>query len=303
VHIFITGGKGYVGARLAAHFLQHHNVTVASRNNAPFADNLVNVQQVDAENDDLSIYLKNVDIVLHLAALDAPTCAANPIEASNVNITGTIKWLDAAKKAGVKKFIYFSTVHVYGNQIDKIITEETCALNTHPYASTHKAAEDFVLYYHSTQLETLVLRMSNAVGFPVGEMQQWHLLIPDLCKMAVTNQKITIQSNPNMQRNFIAMQTVCNVVEHFIKKNVPAISTHIYNVCSAENFTLKQMANMVAEQYEILTNKNLPISYLAKEENVNAPKYSNQKLIDSGFNSFASLADEIKLLLEELLKK
>ncbi len=302
MNIFITGGKGYIGARLVEYFSIQHNVVVSSRNNKLIDG--ATVVQVNAATDDLTVCLKNIDIVVHLAALDALSAAENVTEAIEVNVTQTQKWLAAANKVGVKKFIYFSTVHVYGQNNHTSLTEQDICLPTHPYAITHKSAEDFTLSYHNkNNMECTVFRLSNSVGYPAGEMNQWHLLVPDLCKMAVEKKVIILKSSSNTARNFISMTTVCNAVNFAIVLNTND-NYPVYNLCSKANLSLGVVAKKIAEIYERLTNQVVEINKpISSGSLANEIGYSNQKLIDIGFNQFEDIDSEIELTLKYLLNR
>ena len=248
MNILITGGKGYLGKRICAALceIKSYNVTVTSRTSDSIP-NLpkVSVLKVNTSVDNLDKVLSNIDVVIHLAALDAPTCIKKPLEAIDVNIKDTVKWLKASKVAGVKQFFYFSTIHVYGNQLKGNITEEKLPNPVHPYAITHKCAEDYVLAYQGKDhFKSYVFRLSNSFGAPIGEMLQWNLLVPDLCKTSIETKVIPIKSNPLLRRDFIAIEDVVRAVIYFIK-NSSILESGVFNLSSNESRTLKEMATLI----------------------------------------------------------
>ncbi len=298
-NILITGGKGYLGTRIANFLseIDYFSVFVTSRNNLPLENKRVQLISVSTSSDNLEIVLESIDVVIHLAALDAKNSDLFPEEAIDVNIKDTIKWLEASAKSKVCHFIYFSTIHVYGNSLIDNISENSPAMPVHPYAITHKCAEDYVLYYGKKHgFKSQIFRLSNSMGYPESEMSQWNLLVPDLCKKAVLTNKIPLHSNPKTTRDFIPIQDVCRAIEHFIKNK--EIEEGIYNISSAKSMTILEMATKIKQQCQEL-GINLPTIDLLSQEINEPPSYTidNTKLKETGFVLNENYELEIKGLL------
>src|SRR5207245_1641136 len=105
------------------------------------------------------------------------------------------KLTDAAKRAGVRRVVYVSTAHVYGAPLAGVITEASCAVSLHPYATSHRAAEDVVRAAHERKtIEGVVIRLSNAYGAPVSEDANcWTLLVNDLCRQAARTKTMVLR--------------------------------------------------------------------------------------------------------------
>src|SRR5688500_613725 len=106
--IVITGGLGYVGGRLSKYFAQQgHEVIALSRQ----AGNLgginiparIKVVHPETALSDRSLIM-GADAFIHLAAMNEHDCVKYPEKAIEVNITGTLGWLDAAHQAGIRRF-------------------------------------------------------------------------------------------------------------------------------------------------------------------------------------------------------
>jgi UDP-glucose 4-epimerase len=286
--LLITGGKGYLGGRLCE-FLDKgsdYQITVTSRSSDQIIGlPSINVIKVDMDKDDLSKILKDTDIIIHLAALDASASAVHAEEAVKVNIGDTVKWLEAATKVAVNQFIYFSTVHVYGSSLKGEINELTLPSAEHPYAISHKCAEDYVLYYgKKAGFKGHVIRLSNAIGFPFGIMNQWHLLVPDLCKSAVTNKLITLRSNPQTKRDFITIVDVVRAID-FLIKNQLKYTTGIYNLSSGECKTILEIAELIQYHCQQELNHRPEIKLLSQNKASISYDYriSNAKFVNEGF--------------------
>ena len=115
--ILVTGGNGYLGGRLVQYLEKQnvHEVIIGTRQ--PIGKDLLHnafrtVQTIWDSPDKLQQVCTNIDVIIHMAAMNADDCAADPIAALEFNAGVTRKLLNAAIKKGVKRFIYFSTAHI-----------------------------------------------------------------------------------------------------------------------------------------------------------------------------------------------
>ena len=188
--ILITGGFGYVGGRLSRRLSEEHEVWVSSRK--PVPDDILRlhgqVKRIDhALLLDPATFPASVDVVIHLAALNEIDSVKFPSEAIRVNIDETRMILENSISKKVDQFIYFSTAHIYGAPLEGTITEESLPRPVHPYAITHRAAEDYIVAaVKHNRIKGTVLRLSNSFGAPVSpHVNRWTLLANDLCRQAV----------------------------------------------------------------------------------------------------------------------
>jgi len=250
----------------------------------------------DSQNS-LSGICNGVDAVVHLAALNAQQSMADPVASLNVNAVNTARLLSAAIRQGVRRFVYFSTAHVYGRS-NGVITEDSCATSIHPYASSHRAAEDAVRNARERgEIEGIVIRLSNACGAPVSKLANcWMLLVNDLCRQAVTTGKLTLNSSGLQYRDFIPMHDVCRAVSHLLQLESSKLGGACFNLGGACSMTVLEMANLIAQRSEhVLGFKPevvLPASAEAQgqEERLD---YRIDKLKATGFFPHASLNSEI----------
>lgn len=305
--VLITGGKGYLGARFCDYFSSFSNfeVYVSSRTTNELIEvPSVKIIKVNTNKDDLIHLLKDIDIVIHLAALDALESKKEPQEAINVNIGDTFKWLEAASSAEVSQFIYFSTVHVYGNSLQGIIDEKTLTRPAHPYSITHKCAEDYVLEYgNRNNFKSHVIRLSNSIGYSIGILRQENLLVPDLCKNAINKNRITLKSDPKIEIDFITIEDVCRAITFLIESS-KKYDNGIYNLSSGECMTLLEMAEKIQFECNALLSIKPEIELLFNDENaLKKPKktsftINNNKFIEKGFQLKNDYSREIKELLK-----
>jgi len=256
--VLITGGLGCLGGRLGEYLMEagYQVVIGSSRQDAKLPNELENCSLVYTDFDDidtLADICHEVDCVIHLATVNAQQSQDDPKLAIKVNGIGTYNLIQASVKSSVKYFLYFSTAHIYGSPLAGEINENTLPKPVHPYAITHRLAEDFLLESISKQdIKGSVVRLSNSIGLPlIKEANCWMLFINDVCKQAVVDRRIVIHSNPDSERDFIPMNTVCEITEYFLSNHTTA-SYPIFNVGSGISYALLQIAKMIANRCEEL---------------------------------------------------
>lgn len=251
MRILVAGGLGFIGGRVAQHLVKvGHQVVLGSRHVTPPPTWLPGAEVLQTNwNDDRT--LENIcagtDVVIQAAGMNAQDCVADPVAALTFNGLATARLMEAASHAGVKRFIYLSTAHVYRNPLEGTITEETCPRNLHPYAVSHLAGENFVLSASQhKQIEGVVLRLSNAYGAPAHKHANcWMLLVNDLCRQAVETGTMTIRSSGTQQRDFVAMSTVCRVIEHLSFCSLDALQPCVLNVGAGFSQTVLEIAQIL----------------------------------------------------------
>ena len=293
MNILITGGLGYVGSRIGEHLSEHQLTILTHRTDAEKPNWLHNGEIVCADiNDEQALMeaCKNIDIVIHLAAINEIESANNPEKAYRVNTLGTKTLLDTAIKNGVKQFVYFSTIHVYGSPLTGTLREsDTLAMPEHPYAKTHKQAEELILQ-RASEIQPTIFRLSNSFGAPaVDTMNRWTLVLNALCREVCENNTLTI-NNPNAIRNFITLSDVVRAVAHAIGKND---APHIINLGSESNHSIEEIAallqNKLKSKPHLIIGKKMPAS------NFN---FSIETLLSTGFTLDNNISHELDKLIE-----
>jgi UDP-glucose 4-epimerase len=300
--IVISGGLGYVGGRLSKYFAEEgHEVIALSRQakalpaiSWPSGLTIMHPEDVLTAPE----VLRNADAFIHLAALNENDCLKYPEKAIEVNITQTLHWLETVYSAGIKKFIYFSTAHVYGKPLQGYYNEGSLTKPVHPYAITHKCAEDYVLASNEDKgMQNIVVRLTNSFGgpaFPTAD--RWTLLVNDLCHSAIRSGKMVLSSNGLQKRDFITLQDVCEATSLLMHQPVSGI----FNLGSGQALSVWEMANRIKKTAETtlgkeitLTRKAPPATQQAEELTINV-----NKLKDAGFQLKNEVEKEIVSTLE-----
>ena len=252
--VLITGGFGFVGSRLAVRLAQAgHSVMLGSRKAIASPAWLPQAEVVQIAWNDIAALersCKGVDVVIQAAGMNAQDCAADPIAALSFNGLATARLVAAASQSGVKRIVYLSTAHVYASLLAGTITEETCPLNLHPYATSHLAGEHAVLSASQRgHIQGIVLRLSNAFGAPMHkDANCWMLLVNDLCRQAVQASKVILYSSGQQQRDFIGMTEVCRVAEQLAFDGSDVCQTGIFNIGSGMAQSVFAMAQTIQKR-------------------------------------------------------
>ena len=164
--------------------------------------------------------------------------------------------MEILSKKNLKRFIYFSTFHVYG--VSSGVVNEKSELNPkNDYASTHLFAEYYVKQFAATKgLNYVIFRLSNSYGAPTFiNSDKWYLILNDLVKSSIEQGKIIIKSNGNPKRDFIWMGDVTKIT----KKILTSGASDIYNLSSQKSYKIIDIANTIRTQYQMRYNKNIEI--------------------------------------------
>lgn len=305
--VLITGGLGFVGGRLGRYIAGHTDLNVRLTTRRPGASRPVwlrngTVTQLDLyTGDGLEAACAGVKCIIHLAAMNEVESVENPEKAFIINSLGTLKLLGAAERAGVERFIYFSTAHVYGAPLAGRITELTLPRPSHPYAITHKAAEDFVLASHDRRKITgIVLRLSNGFGAPDDpSVNRWMLLVADLCRQAVTTGRLVLRSSGLQQRDFITLEDVSMVATRFITLPIDACGDGLFNLGGECAMSVFAMAERISARCAAVLGFTPQIirPEPKADELVTPLDYRIDKLLSKGFSLRGDIDSELDATL------
>ncbi len=296
--IVITGGNGYIGARLSQYLANKGEQVIpvcysSIPENEDWKSKMFAILKGDLRNEETITEIAELkpDVIIHLVSLDHFDSEKAPDLVNEVNVLPTWRLLDACTQNGLKKFIYFSTIQVYGKLSNSIIEETHPVSTVNTYGLTHLLSEQICDHYNrKTETNVISIRLSNSYGDPIfDENNCWWLAINDLCKNAITNKVIRLLSDGTPQRDFIHGNDVCEAIRILINTN-EKLTDNIYHISSGNTLTLMEIAQLVRKVYQIRYNKKIPITTPNKIisedeviEEIEKYQISNKKIRDIGF--------------------
>lgn len=307
--ILVTGGLGYIGGRLCSALAADSALGVmatsrAAPDHAPAWLGNCGLRSLDllGPADDLQEACRGVTCVVHLAQTNDVDSARDPATALRVNGIGTLALLRAAIEEKVGRFVYLSTAQVYCAPLAGRITEETLPRPVHPYAISHRTAEDFVLAAHDRrEIEGVVIRLSNGTGCPAAiDVDAWRLIGNDLCRQVVETGRIVLKSAGLQWRDFIGLADVVAGIGHLMCLSAPQIDNGLFNLGGGHSLRIIDFAETVAERAEVMFGRRPRIERQNPTSGERHPilDYRIEKLIRTGFQPYGSLKDEIDRTLE-----
>ena len=307
--LLITGGLGNLGSWLTDYFCRHtdYQVSVLASRRRPILTDLdftfiaCNIADRQAVRESLNG--RTFDYVVHTASVNDYFKENFAEDALRVNARGTRNLLDHFKdQAGLRQFVYFSTFQVYGQRSGDI-TEETLPEPKNDYGTTHLFAEYYLKQFHANHgLPYAIFRLTNSYGCPKDtDSSKWYLVLNDLARMAVTEQKIVLKSNGQASRDFIWMGDVCDIVHQTLELPEPLDDT--FNISGEQTFRMIDVATSVQQAYQEVYGEHLPIEINEADTNQYADdlQVSSQKLRQRiPFTSQNRFQEEAKKIFELL---
>ena len=306
MNILITGGFGYIGGRLAQAILAktEHQVILGSRKPLKIPIQLSGAISVITRWDSLKSLediMCGVDVVIHASGMNAQDCENDPDMAFQVNGVATSNLLMAAIKQKVGRFIYLSTIHVYGSPLAGRITEDSPTKASHPYATSHLAGEDAVLTESKKgNINGIVVRLSNAFGPPVyNDANCWMLLVNDLCRQAVVNRSLVMTSSGKQRRDFVTLFDVVRAISHLLHLPKEQLEDGVFNVGGNWTPCIIDMARLIQSRCSDVLDF-VPEIIRPEPSSCKSAfdlEYRIDKLLSTGFSLTGCVNDEVDITL------
>jgi UDP-glucose 4-epimerase len=258
----VTGGAGFIGSNLVEALLLRgervavfDNFATGKRENlAPFIND---IELIEADLRDREAVAKAVtgrDFVLHQAALGSvPRSVDDPITSHDVNATGTLNVLLAAKNAGVKRVVVASSSSVYGDTptLPKIETMPVHPMS--PYAVSKLATEKYcAAFYKCYGLEAVALRYFNIFGPRQDPNSQYAAVLPRFIAAVKRGEQPTIYGDGLQSRDFTY---IANAVQaNLLACTAVGVGGEYYNVACGTQFSLLDLLNEVAANLGLSAN-------------------------------------------------
>lgn len=272
--VLITGGAGFIGSNLTEYFLDKgyevvclDNFSTGYRHNIQFF--LKNSRYLLIEGDicnllDCQKAVNGVDYVLHQAALGSvPRSINNPIATNDVNVSGFLNMLTAARDAKVKRFVYAASSSTYGDSQGLPKVEDIIGKPLSPYAITKYVNELYADIFSKTYgIETVGLRYFNVFGRRQDPQGAYAAVIPKFVMQFMKYESPIINGDGNYSRDFTYIDNVIQMNElAMITQNVEAINT-VYNTAYGDRTTLIQLVNLLRDHLSAFDAKIADVEVL-----------------------------------------
>jgi UDP-glucose 4-epimerase len=256
--ICITGGAGFIGSNIYKELISRghevfviDNLSTGNHENLP-AGSIIHVKDINRiEPEDLP----GVDIVFHCAALARVQMSIeHPIKYNKANVDGTLRVLEASRKAGVKRLIYSASSSAYGDTTEFPTTENAPTNPMSPYALQKYIGELYCKQYSTLyNLETVCLRYFNVYGENMATRGAYRTAIGIFKDLHKQGKPLTITNDGEQRRDFTYVKDV-------VSANILAMESHkvgkaeIFNIGNGDNYSVNEIANAFGGEKEFIGN-------------------------------------------------
>ena len=259
VKIVITGGAGFIGSNLCEHFLSKNyqvlcldNFATGHRRNIEhlFSNPDFTLLEGDIRNlEDCRKAVDGAQYVLHQAALGSvPRSINDPITSNDVNVSGFLNMLVAARDAGIKRFVYAASSSTYGDSENLPKVEHIIGKPLSPYAITKYVNELYAEIFSRTYgLETIGLRYFNVFGRKQDPNGAYAAVIPKFVMQFMNYESPVINGDGNFSRDFTYIDNVIQMNERAMTTENPDAVNTVYNTAFGDRTTLNDLVHYLKE--------------------------------------------------------
>ena len=255
--ILITGGAGFIGSNLCEHFLNKgyrvkclDNFATGHRHNlASFEFNPdFTLIEGDIRNPaDCEYAVRGVNFVLHQAALGSvPRSINDPVTSNDVNVSGFLNMLVAARDAKVKRFVYAASSSTYGDSKQLPKVEDVIGRPLSPYAITKYVNELYADIFSKTYgIECIGLRYFNVFGRRQDPNGAYAAVIPKFVSQLMRGESPVINGDGNHSRDFTYIDNVVQMNELAMTTTNPDAVNTVYNTAVGDRNTLNDLVSLL----------------------------------------------------------
>lgn len=259
--VLVTGGAGFIGSNLCEHLLKEgHTVCCLDNFSTGKIENLLPLLEAypdrfklvvgDIRNlEDCRKAVEGMEYVFHEAALGSvPRSIKDPVTTNEVNISGFLHMLVAARDAGVRRFVFAASSSTYGDSTSLPKVEEVIGRPLSPYAVTKYVNELYADVFARTYgMEYIGLRYFNVFGRRQDPFGAYAAVIPLFVKKLMAHESPTINGDGEYSRDFTYIDNVIQMNMRALTTTCPEAVNQIYNTAFGERTTLNQLVDFLKE--------------------------------------------------------
>ncbi len=275
--VAVTGGAGFIGSNLTRRLISEgHDVAVIDDLSTGLISNVdqekSTFHQVSiTDRQALHTALKGCQTIFHLAARGSvPRSIKNPVATHDVNATGTLNVLEAARESGAH-VIFSSSSSVYGRNMQLPKDESMWLGPMTPYAASKLAAEGYVQAYASAyKVPTTLLRFFNVFGPRQRPDHEYAAVLPKWIWLAMQGQPIDVYGDGTASRDFTYVDTVLDIAMTAMQEKV--ITEGAMNLAYGNRIFLNDTIEMLRKHFPDLQVNYKPERLGDVKESQNAPE-------------------------------
>lgn len=244
--ILVTGGAGFVGSNLVDRLIKEgYSVAVIdnlSTGKKKYLNSKAKFYKSDIRDSKIEEVFKkeNPEIVFHCAAeINVRKSTESPERNADINILGSLNILENCKKKKVKKFVFPSSVGIYGEPQSLPVDEDHPLGPMSPYTIGKLAVEKYLYYYQKQGLDFVILRYSNIFG----PRQSEEGVIPIFIKKILRDQSPIIFGDGTQTRDFLYIEDAVSAAMESLR----APGGSVYNVATNKEISIKEVSEMISE--------------------------------------------------------
>ena len=258
----VTGAAGFIGSSLAKKLVDQNNTVVTVDNlttgikqNIPdkvifYEGNCQDIKIIDK----LEKY--SFDAIFHIAGQSSGDSSFDdPVYDLQTNTQSTLLLLELAKKIGCKKFIYASTMSVYGDQANKPVELDERTLPKSFYGVGKLASENYLRIYQKFGIDCISLRLFNVYGPGQNLNNLRQGMVSIFLAQALTKNKIIVKGSKNRYRDFVYIDDVVNAF--IVAYNTKNKDFLIVNIANEIKTTVEYLIELIKKNI----NKNITVEY------------------------------------------
>jgi UDP-glucose 4-epimerase len=256
MRILVTGGAGFIGSHLADRIVATgHDVLIVDNFSTGTMRNLSKIQgsrnlkvaRADIRRIPSTLQKKvgRIDGVCHLAALtNVQASIKEPTYTSEINVLGTLRVLEAARKLKAERFVFASSAAVYGIPESFPIREDSNVAPISPYGASKAASELYCRAFEGNHgIQVISLRYFNVYG-PRQASSQYSGVISIFARKMLRSQPVTIYGDGSQSRDFVFVNDVVDATVAALEKPVQG---RTFNIASGRETTILELAKTMQQ--------------------------------------------------------
>jgi UDP-glucose 4-epimerase len=242
----VTGGAGFIGSHLVDRLIADgHEVDVWDDFSTGRAEQInPGVRAINALRETEGEELAGYDWLFHLAArADLVASVNKPADYMRRNVMETVHWLEAARRGGVRRFVYAASSSCYGAYPVTPTRESEPLRPAHPYAMSKKVGEELVLHWAAVyRLPVVSLRLFNVYGPRARTRGGYGAVIGTFLAQRANGLPLTVIGDGSQRRDFVWVE---DVVDAFIRAANVETPVSIFNIGTGVATSINRLAAMI----------------------------------------------------------